>query len=178
MRNTVTYKNNAVTQRVKILKTTLDGTTPLAGAVFSLYTERGYNANPKKAAKTGLTSGPDGMIDLEALACGTYYLVETKAPDGYNMLTGPVTIVVTGNSVSSTQSDYHGNAPLIATKKTIRIEDGTEDTYYEIVVTNNPGVELPQTGGEGTRHLRYLGMTVTLGAALLLMTRQRQKKES
>ena len=175
---TVTYKNNAVTQRVKILKTTLDGTTPLAGAVFSLYTERGYNANPKKAAKTGLTSGPDGMIDLEALACGTYYLVETKAPDGYNMLTGPVTIVVTGNGVSSTQSDYHGNAPLTATKKTISNKDGTEDTYYEIVVTNNPGVALPNTGGEGTRHLRYLGMTVTLGAALLLMTRQRQKKES
>ena len=175
---TVTYTNEAVTQHVKIKKTTLDGKTPLAGAVFSLYTESGYNANPKAAAKTGLTSGSDGMIDLEALACGTYYLVETKAPDGYNMLTGPVIIVVTGNGVSSTQSDYHGNAPLTATEKTIRNEDGTEDTYFEIVVTNNPGVELPQTGGEGTLRFLYLGMTVTLGAALLLMTRQRQKKES
>lgn len=46
------------------------------------------------------------------------------------------------------------------------------------MVYNNPGVELPQTGGEGTLHLRYLGMTVMLGAALLLMARQRQKKES
>ena len=175
---TVTYKNNAVTQPVKILKTSLNGTTPLVGAVFSLYTESGYNANPKEAAKTGLTSGSDGMIDLKALACGTYYLVETKAPDGYNMLTGPVTIVVTGNGVSSTQSDYHGNAPLTATKKTISNKDGTEDTYYEIVVTNNPGVALPNTGGEGTLRFLYLGMTVTLGAALLLMTRQRQKKEA
>ena len=174
-----TYTNKAPVQHVKIKKATQNGTTPLSGAVFSLYTESGYIADPKQAAKTGLTSDNYGMIDLGSLVVGNYYLVETKAPDGYNMLTGPVKIFVTGTGVSSQQSDYQGNKPVDAKAVTVsNPNDRTTDTYYTVIVNNNPGVELPQTGGEGTLHLRYLGMIVMLGAALLLMARQRQKKES
>ena len=169
---TVTYTNKTLTQHVNILKTSQDGTTPLPGAIFSLYTERGYAADPKTASKTGLTSDAGGKIDLGALAYGTYYLVETKAPAGYNLLAEPVTITVVGNGVTYNQ----GGSSLSMSNNGVNFDSETKT--YTLTVTNNAGVELPSTGGEGTQHLRYLGMTVTLGAALLLMTRQRQKKES
>ena len=55
-RYSTTYTNRTLTQQLKIMKTSQDGTTPMPGAVFSLYTKSGYDADPKQASKTGLTS--------------------------------------------------------------------------------------------------------------------------
>ena len=102
---TVTYTNTAEPQQVYILKTSQDGTTPLPNAVFSLYTESGYHADPKQAAQTGLISGDDGMIDLGRVSYGTYYLEETEAPTGYNRLTDPVKIIVSASGVTCTLAE-------------------------------------------------------------------------
>jgi len=107
-----TYTNKTRTQQVIILKTNQDGKTPLPGAEFSLYTKSGYEATPQQTVKTSLTSDANGIIYQGPLAYGTYYLVETKAPDGYNMLTNPVQIVVSSNGITSQQSDYRGNQPI------------------------------------------------------------------
>ena len=83
-----------------------------------------------------------------------------------------------GYTAETTQADF----PAL-----VRLADGDGGFTHaacalaggaDVRFATTDGVELPSTGGEGTQHLRYLGMTVTLGAALLLMTRQRQKKES
>ena len=163
-----TYTNRTITTPVKILKTNQDGSTPLPGAVFSLYTESGYGADPKQAVKTGLTSGADGIIDLGGLTYGKYYLVEDSAPAGYIPLTDPVVITVASTTgVSYKQSDsslsQSGNG----------VNHDPESDVYTLTVTNNAGYELPSTGGPGTRLFTILGSLLILGAGVLLLRRRR-----
>lgn len=169
-----TYTNKAPTQHVIILKTSQDGTTPLTGAVFSLYTESGYNTDPKQASKTDLTSGTDGMIDLDRLTAGKYYLVETSAPAGFILLAEPVIITVNGDGVIYTQS---GNIQSMSNDGVSF--DPTTKTFT-LKVTNNAGVALPQTGGTGTSLFTALGglMTATAGAILSLTEYRRRKQQA
>ena len=165
-----TYTNKSLPQYVKILKTGQDGTTPLSGAVFSLYTERGYNANPKSASKTGLTSGTNGMIDLGGLALGKYYLVETKAPAGYILPSKPIVITVTATQVTYNQDD---NA-LSMSNDGVKYDEATKT--YTITVTNYAGYELPSTGGPGTTLFYLLGSLLLAAAAMLLTLKVYQRR--
>ena len=163
---TVTYTNRALTQQVNILKTSQDGTTPLSGAVFSLYTESGYNAKPKQASKTELISDGNGKIDLGKLAYGKYYLVETTAPAGYVLLSEPVVITVGSSEVTYTQGDR--NLPLSGNG----IDHNTTTDIYTLTVTNNAGARLPSTGGSGTTPYTLAGIAL-MGIALILLLRRR-----
>ena len=150
-----------------ILKTGQDGKVPLAGAEFKLYTEEGYNAEPKKEIEYDkeLKSESDGKIDLGRLSVGTYYLVETKAPLGYIGLTEPVVITVTAKDV--TYNLYDSGISLS--------HDGITtggDGSYTLTVTNSAGYELPSTGGPGTLAYTLTGALLILGAALLLLRRR------
>ena len=76
--------------------------TPLGGVKFDLYKYAGTESNPNpteaelKANGTliakNLTTDTDGTITKSGLANGTYYLVETKTHDGYNLLKAPVKV--------------------------------------------------------------------------------------
>ena len=152
---------------MNILKTIQDGTTPLSGAVFSLYTEKGYQAAPKQASKINLTSDENGKIELGGLAYGKYYLVETAAPAGYILLSEPVEITVNGSGVTYNQSD----SSLSRSNNGVIHQNETDP--YTLTVTNNHGYELPSTGGPGTRIFYLLGSVLVLGAGVLLRRRWR-----
>ena len=77
------------------------------------------------------------MLTLSGLDADTYYLTETKAPDGYNKL---------GSSIEITIADTEPNGI---------VNDGTDsadgaDGYVEKKVENSDGFQLPTTGGIGT----------------------------
>ena len=164
---TVTYTNRAVTQQVYIQKTGQDAQTPLQGAVFSLYTQDGYEADPQKALKTELESDEAGKIDLGRLVVGKYYLVETSAPDGYILLTDPVEITVNADKVQYKQIS---NSLSISNGGV----SGGRDEGYTLIVTNNAGFELPSTGGPGTSLIYFLGIMLTgIAGANLMMRKSR-----
>ena len=163
---TTTYTNKTITKQVKILKTGQDGSTALQGAEFSLYTDSGYHANPKSAFLTGLTSGADGIINLGSLSNGTYYLEETKAPDGYNLLSAPVIITVSSTGVTYQQKE--SNLSLSQGGVAFNQETGV----YTLTVINLAGYELPSTGGSGTGLFMVLGSVLTAGAGALLWRRR------
>lgn len=131
-----------------------------------------------------------------------YYLVETKAPAGYIMLTEPlkVTIVMTGhntwtklsdNSTSQTKPNPYvlSNWLQEATIKIWNLDgtaydptntstyDHTNDTTEASVVykiLNNAGYELPHTGGNGVETYRIIGMMLIFFAGLgMLMIRKK-----
>lgn len=100
----------------------------------------------------------------------TYYLHETQAPAGYNVLPGPVSFTISadyetaGNTLGSgSPSVVVGTNPSSATLSTN--------------VENLTGNELPTTGGMGTRMLYAIGGTLTTGAGIVLVTRKRVKNE-
>ncbi len=87
-------------------------------------------------------------LHLNGLAAGTYYLVETKAPDGFNKLTDPIKVTI----AKSADADVN--------KWTISKNDTKEDDKV-IDIENSTGSLLPSTGGTG--------VIVFAGVAILLV---------
>lgn len=95
-----------------------------------------------------VTTGADGKAVIYGLAYGDYYLVETKAPDGYRLLPQPTKFVVN--------------------------ESSHQDTAV-LTIANSGGVELPTTGGAGTMIFTALGTAMVCAAAVLLVTKRRMR---
>ena len=95
-----------------------------------------------------------------------YYLYETKAPDGYNLLKEPVkfTISVAYNEDGST---------VLANNPTITVDNGEANSSMAVPVVNNSGFELPSTGGMGTTLFYIAGGLLVAIAAITLVTKKR-----
>lgn len=88
-------------------------------------------------------------LHVNGLAAGTYYLVETEAPSGYNKLTAPIKVVITKDG-----DDW-----------TISKGDTKEDDKI-IDVENSTGSLLPSTGGMGTIAFTVVAALLVLGVAV------------
>lgn len=167
-----------------------DGTTTLANAEFVL-----LSSDKTKAAKvsngklvewvtvpegTKLTSGGDGKFVIAGLDAGGYYLRETKAPAGYNLLGNDIGITITATL------DKNENNPSLTALEIIVREDKTGAVATEsdgavttgivsTVVENVAGAQLPLTGGIGTTVFYIAGSALVLTAAVLSVTRKRRK---
>lgn len=109
-----------------------------------------------------ITTGETGELVINGLADGTYYLTETKAPKGYNLLREPVKVTVNHRAENGKLTE------------TSFVADQTQtDTSGVVKVENNAGAELPSTGGIGTTVFYVLGSAMALGAVILLVTKKR-----
>lgn len=155
----------------------------LAGAKFSLYTSETDAKNGTNPIKVTGSNGnyvvnPESTttefesvksIDVEGynlrvngLAEGTYYLVETKAPDGFNKLTAPIVIKIT-KSTTGNEEDW------TLSKNDVKEEDKIID------VENSTGSILPSTGGMGTIAFTVVAALLVLGVAVSFI-RDRKKE--
>lgn len=96
-------------------------------------------------------TGVDGYnLHVNGLAAGTYYLVETKAPEGYNKLTDPIKVTITKDG---------------DTNWTVKKNDTAENDKI-IDVENSTGSILPSTGGMGTIAFTVVAALLVLGVAV------------
>ena len=116
-----------------------------------------------KRGETGtvatITSPKSGKFTIQGLGAGTYYLTEIQQPDGYNKLSGPVTVVI----------DKDGQ---------VKVKNG--DAYDEVTqvkVENKSGTVLPSTGGAGTTMIYLIGGALVLGSGVVLATKRRVKNK-
>ncbi len=171
------------TYPLDILKVKKDSNVKLAGAKFSLYKSENdakNGTNPIKVTgnngnyvvdSTSATTEFESVENIErkgynlrvnGLAEGTYYLVETKAPDGFNKLTAPVVITIT----KSTGADVNN--------WTIS-KDGTVETDKIIDIANSTGSLLPSTGGRGAIAFAVIAALLVFGVAVSFIRDKRKE---
>ena len=145
-----------------------DKTTPLTGAIFKLTkdpaatseTTTGWielvEIEPGKTYRirmnedtappvTEIKTNGNQIAVIGVDSDVTYYLVETKAPTGYNKLNHHVEI------------------------------KATEKVFANIKIENSKGSELPSTGGIGTTIFYVVGAVLVIGAGVLLVSRRRMR---
>ena len=103
------------------------------------------------------TTSSTGTIKISGLDEGTYYVVETVAPEGFNALTEPVMVII----------DHEGNVKNSADTEAEALANKT------VNVQNNTGTVLPETGGIGTTIFYIIGGLLAVGAVVLLVTKKR-----
>ena len=132
-----------------------------------------WNVETEKVSATA-TVGPDGVLRFEGLAEGTYTITEIKAPEGYNMLTQAITVVITCTepvTVNTTTDAAEWKYTLSGAVS--QAEKVAENGIISITVENKAGSTLPETGGMGTTLFYVFGAVLMLGAAVLLVTKRR-----
>lgn len=113
-----------------------------------------------------------GQFGIQGLGDGDYYLQETKAPDGYNLIIDPIQF-----KISSTQSNKQLTEVSIQIGNTTT--PGVPDTgTVTTTVENTKGTTLPETGGMGTTLLYVAGGILLIGSAVLLVTKKRMGHEN
>ena len=165
-----TASADVTTFAIKIDKYADDSSsTKLAKAKFDLYrtaTQAEIDAGtsveiPHTAVKgikleSGLVTDNNGSATFEKYQANgthyTYYLVETQAPSGYNILDHAVEVQFTDADVSTT------------------------DGVYTVRISNKTGFRLPITGGTGTVIFTVVGIALMVGAVVLLVLSRKKSK--
>uniref|UniRef100_UPI003D7813EF SpaH/EbpB family LPXTG-anchored major pilin n=1 Tax=Catenibacterium mitsuokai TaxID=100886 RepID=UPI003D7813EF len=170
----LSYGKNSQTQEsqtetwtygIPVFKYTGDN-TPLAGAKFILSKEQlpskenalKFNVNgdkyrfTNKGGNVELVSSNEGLINIEGIEDGTYYLKEIEAPKGYNLLKTSITVKVTADGKIQVNSR----------------------TVNRVEVQNNKGSLLPSTGGMGTTLIYVVGSILVLASGIVLFSKRKE----
>lgn len=169
--------------------------TKLKGVTFDLYREldsaatgEGVLTDPVKGltgkfkkVKEGLTTKTDGTVSVSGLANGTYWLVETKTIENYNLLKKPIKVQIAA-TYSETETIKIGTnsatgKTTTTTTKVKHLNDAGNNGVFKTVVKNSKGFTLPTTGGIGTFVFTFAGIAMMAAAVILLITSKKKKAE-
>lgn len=148
-------------KKISVRKTdAVDTTKRLDKAEFDLYrqcesTVSGSVAVPGLTGKYGvkvnadaIVSQKDSDVEVDSLQLGTYFLVETKAPYGYNILDTPVELTIDVDGVSTKDSNAYVDS----------------SDSFKLTVKDTKIYKLPNAGGLGTYYLYFIGAMVIVFA--------------
>lgn len=150
------------------------------------YDDRNYNEIPYETwqALDGntsviMTSAAEGAFGVSGLDEGTYYLMEIKAPTGYNLLENALRLDIAAATANG--QTWAGDPAAALTALTIDVDRGGAQNgdvgtgAVALTVANNQGATLPETGGMGTTLFYVIGGLLVAGAGILLVVRLRMR---
>ena len=176
-------KTHEITKHGEITKESTWKDNPLAGAEFTLYDKDPSKDQTAKALRTTKTDDT-GRMTFSRLDEGTYYIKETKAPNGYQLsdkvykaeikaeydtakhVLKSWSVVIDGQSSTFT---------LDHTKEEVTVTQ-TEEHNTLIENTKIPG--LPTTGGMGTYLFTGIGVALLAGAAVMVTVLRKKNEQT
>lgn len=166
--NNQTDKTALAGAEFELYKANTEGTAADTNAKINIIDENNgvyRQATPEEASAAGFTSAKivsdeDGKVLVKGLKAGTYYLKETKAPDGYNKLLSDIKIVITAKYNDATGElesysviyTYNGNSTTVT--------NNDKATSPEVPVENKTGAQLPSTGARTALLLTLAGIVL------------------
>lgn len=184
--NTPKDKVIVFTYQVIVNKTDGEGAA-LDGAGFTLYKlmpsgTAGADSEGYVEVSTEMAATDKTTFTFSRLDAGSYKLVESTVPEGYNKADD---IKFTVEATYEDESDDPKFKTLVIKDSTgaviseglgaiftVDLSKGSATTTIE----NISGVSLPETGGMGTRIFYAVGAVLMIGAAVILITRKRSAK--
>ena len=172
------FTNTMTTQlNLKITKTdSADASKLLEGAKFTLKEQGTENSME-------VTTGKDGIALFEGIRRNTTYdLRETQAPSNY-MTAGPWILEVRDEDATLYPATENPDGTLEKASDTdtgtaLTVTTGTDSKVLELTIQDTLwGYKLPDTGGAGTTSYTAGGLALVFGAATLLYSHCRRRKE-
>lgn len=130
----------------------------LGGAEFKITGPNGY----EKTVTTPLDGPNKGIVAISDLLPGEYTITETKAPENYNLLANPITVVVGTTKGESTSSGF--------------TVVGDSNTYYydlKMEITNNKLFDMPAAGGGFRATIFGVEIMIIAGGWYIIRRRRR-----
>lgn len=167
--------NGGKVQNVKfLLHNDTDDVYVIAEQKDGVYYAKGFAA--KKADATTFVPNAQGHVVVKGLEDDTYSLTETATDKGYILLKEAVKIVI---KTSENGACEQCGAKLLTATGTVNGKDisMTEgNAIVPLTVINNPGFDLPKTGGYGT-WMFTIGGVALLGVAAFIVVKFRKRNE-
>ena len=168
--------NNGTFSKVKFIAyNDTDGYYIKANMEGEVYNVTGFTSNKSEA--TMLIPNLKGHIILRGIEDDTYTLTEVATDKGYVLLRDPVKVVVTTKEDGICE---RCGAALLTASATVNGEPVSMTDANAVVplrIINNPGFDLPKTGGYGV-WMYTVGGVLLLGAAAFIVVKSRKHKSA
>ena len=166
--------NNGTFGKVKFIAyNDTDGYYIKANMEGEVYNVTGFTSNKSEA--TMLIPNLKGHIILRGIEDDTYTLTEVATDKGYVLLRDPVKIMVITKEDGACE---RCGAALLTASATLNGEPVSMTDANAVVplrIINNPGFDLPKTGGYGV-WMYTVGGVLLLGAAAFIVVKSRKHK--
>lgn len=120
-----------------------------------------------------IVTSSEGKIQIKGLDTGVYYLRETQAKAGYNMLTDDIKISIAGSVTDTTNHTAVGTITATYGENDSAKIGNVSVKDNVLYVVNTTGAYLPSTGGVGTTMFYLVGGVLILSAVAAFIVKRK-----